>query len=444
MTSPDGLRPPSRPPDEPDESLPSGRSATDATDEVHPVGLREWRLAILDGALTAAAGIGLVATVSSIVLSAFHGLWVLIVVDVIAYSALVVATVRRSLGYELRAGLLIALLAGVGFAVLGVVGPFGVGLSWLLAVPCVAAILFDRPAWYATNAAVGVGLGLVALAARAGWIWTRTYPLPDAAWWAMAASSLACLSALIGLSASTAVRGLQSSLDTARERGIHLSDERERLARVNRELRAEIERRVEVEQQLALVRKLDAVGLMAGGIAHDFNNLMTVIRLEALMGADASTGTVKKHLESIVDATTAASALSSRLLSVSRQRGGPRARVPVDERLAGLAPLVARLVGERVKLALSLGAPGARSVAEPTQIDQLLTNLAANARDAMPDGGSLDVATRPEERGGAAGVVIEVTDHGVGMDPETRSRVFEPFFTTRPEGTGLGLTTVHA
>ncbi|HYP23762.1 MAG TPA: PAS domain S-box protein [Actinomycetota bacterium] len=219
-------------------------------------------------------------------------------------------------------------------------------------------------------------------------------------------------------------------------------------------VRAEEEKAM-LEAQLRQAQKMEAVGRLAGGVAHDFNNILAVILnygdfvLEALPSDDAS----RADVEQIVDAGRRAAKLVHQLLAFSRHDAVEHGPVGLNEVVEGVREILARAIGEHISLEVDC-APGLWDVkADAGQLEQVLLNLAVNARDAMPDGGILTVATSSEtlhERGGrgiAPGKYVKLTvaDTGLGIDSATRERIFEPFFTTKPrgEGTGLGLSTVY-
>ncbi len=219
---------------------------------------------------------------------------------------------------------------------------------------------------------------------------------------------------------------------------------------------ADVTERSRLEQQLRQAQKMEAVGRLAGGVAHDFNNLLSVIlsyvhlAIESLLPADP----LRDDLVEIQTAGQRATDLTRQLLAFSRQQVLQPRVIDLSEVVAGMASMLGRLLGEDVAVTIDRGPSPGRVLADPGQIEQVVMNLAVNARDAMPDGGSLDLALATVEltAGDASAlaltpgpyVVLAVRDSGAGMDAATRARIFEPFFTTKEQGrgTGLGLSMV--
>jgi PAS domain S-box-containing protein len=211
-----------------------------------------------------------------------------------------------------------------------------------------------------------------------------------------------------------------------------------------------------LENQLREAQKMEGLGRLAGGIAHDFNNLLTVINGYAeLLLDDLTDGRAgSRELEEILQAGRKASELTRQLLAFSRRQVLTPRVIELNEVVARMESMIRRLVTERITLVLDLGAGALGFLADRGQIEQVVLNLVLNARDAMPDGGTLTLATRSEvvttsvyESGNfllpGTYVSLTVADTGVGMDESVRQRVFEPFFTTKPQGTGLGMAMVH-
>jgi PAS domain S-box-containing protein len=222
--------------------------------------------------------------------------------------------------------------------------------------------------------------------------------------------------------------------------------------------RAESERERALQEQLDQARRLESVGQLAGGIAHDFNNILGVIMNYAEFVSDELPpgSSANEDVEEIRRAAERAAALTRQLLIFSRREVVQPEQLDLREVVSQLENLLHRALGERVELQTRFGDGLATVEADPGQIEQVLVNLAVNARDAMPDGGHLVIEVdnveldeeytymHPDTEAGAY-VCLKVSDTGVGMEAETIQRAFEPFFTTKAkgEGTGLGLATVY-
>ena len=228
----------------------------------------------------------------------------------------------------------------------------------------------------------------------------------------------------------------------------------EYLATIIRDMREH--RRAEEEQRQS--QKMEALGRLAGGIAHDFNNLLTVILGEADMLLDdlPDDAPLRASAEQIRQSGSRAATLIRQLLTFSRRQVFQSELIDLNTVITGMEQLLRRLINEDIVLTIMLTADLPAIRADPGQIEQVVLNLALNARDAMPEGGQLLIATSagmldPDDvrlpAGGQAGpcAVLTVCDTGVGIAPETQEHIFEPFFTTKPrgQGTGLGLATVH-
>jgi PAS domain S-box-containing protein len=220
----------------------------------------------------------------------------------------------------------------------------------------------------------------------------------------------------------------------------------------------DLTRQRQLEDQLGQAQKMEAIGQLAGGVAHDFNNLLTVIMsYSSMLLSDAGTSEdVRGDIQEISDAAGRAAALTRQLLAFSRKQVLQMRAVSVNSVVTDVEKMLRRLIGEDISLTTHLDSGLALINADPGQLEQVLINLAVNARDAMPDGGALTVTTDnaqlSDEHGerhlGAAPgnyVMLAVSDTGVGMTKEVQQRLFEPFYTTKGvgKGTGLGLATVH-
>ncbi|MCC6750365.1 MAG: PAS domain S-box protein [Deltaproteobacteria bacterium] len=216
--------------------------------------------------------------------------------------------------------------------------------------------------------------------------------------------------------------------------------------------------RKQLEAQLVQSQRMEAVGRLAGGIAHDFNNVLSAISGFGQVVHDAlgEHDPLREDMAQVLEASERAAQLTRQLLAFSRRQVLQPQVLDLNERLPEMSRMLRRIIGEDVELELKL-APGTAPIkVDPGQLEQVVVNLAVNARDSMPDGGLLTVATEelparaadatPGLRAGSERrILLRVTDSGSGMDRATIERVFEPFFTTKGlgQGTGLGLSTVH-
>jgi PAS domain S-box-containing protein len=213
-----------------------------------------------------------------------------------------------------------------------------------------------------------------------------------------------------------------------------------------------------VEQRLRHVQKMEAIGRLAGGIAHDFNNVLGVVVAYTEMLVEKLQGDSELFplVNSVTKAVERGGTLTRQLLAFSRQQVLEPQVISIAEHLEGIKDMLARVIGEDIKLIMLPGNTNLRVKVDPTQLEQVIMNLVVNARDAMPEGGRLTIETgeididdeycgrNPEARIGRH-VMMAVTDTGCGMSPEILSRIFEPFFTTKEQGkgTGLGLATIY-
>jgi PAS domain S-box-containing protein len=202
--------------------------------------------------------------------------------------------------------------------------------------------------------------------------------------------------------------------------------------------------RAETEEALAHSQRLESVGQLTGGIAHDFNNLLTIIQgnLQVLQERPELQGHAQELAASATRAAKRAGELTGKLLAFSRRQVLQPARVDVGAMLHSLADMLKRTLDQRVRIAVDVAAGCPPVQADPGQLETALLNIAINARDAMPEGGTLSFSAFAA---GDGAVAVAVSDTGAGMSEDVRERAFEPFFTTKAKGrgTGLGLSTVY-
>ncbi|MBM3778974.1 MAG: response regulator [Acidimicrobiia bacterium] len=208
------------------------------------------------------------------------------------------------------------------------------------------------------------------------------------------------------------------------------------------------------DEELRQAQKLEAIGRLAGGVAHDFNNMLTTIKGYGELLQEDFSENDRRHdnIAEILKATDRAAGLTRQLLVFSRRQVIEPRIVDLGAIVAGTERMLGRLIGEDIRFTTSVGATNAHVLADPGQIEQVLLNLAVNARDAMPDGGTLHIGLArgapngaAREPGAARYLRVSVSDTGCGIPEAVRPQIFDPFFTTKAagRGTGLGLSTVH-
>lgn len=210
----------------------------------------------------------------------------------------------------------------------------------------------------------------------------------------------------------------------------------------------DITERRELEERYNQAAKLEAIGRLAGGVAHDFNNMLTVILAYSdALYLDATDTLVAEGASAIRRAAERAAELTGQLLAFSRRQVLQTRDLDLNEELRRSLAMLSRLIGDDIEIETYFSEAPAWVRADPAQLERLVMNLAVNARDAMPTGGTLALKTTvlPDRSGAPSTVELRVSDTGHGMDEGTRQRIFEPFFTTKPpgKGTGLGLASVY-
>jgi len=229
-------------------------------------------------------------------------------------------------------------------------------------------------------------------------------------------------------------------------------------SRLYQEVQRAFDELSQAKDQLVQAQKMEAIGQLAGGIAHDFNNILTVIggRSHLLLARAAADDGARPDIELIAKATDRAAALTRQLLAFSRKQVLAPKALDLNALVGGLAPMLSPLIGEHIELLIAPRPGLGQVMADPGQLEQVIMNLAVNARDAMPEGGTVKIETGsmdlPDGAKHAQGqippgqyVTLTVHDSGCGIHPTTLTKIFEPFFTTKEsgKGTGLGLSTVY-
>ena len=206
----------------------------------------------------------------------------------------------------------------------------------------------------------------------------------------------------------------------------------------------DLTRTKELETQLRQAQKMEAVGRLAGGIAHDFNNLLTAISgYSEFLIEGLDDGRLRRHADEIRKAAARAASLTGQLLAFSRRQVLQPRALDLNAVVSDMDMMLRRLIGEDVELVALLDPNVGPVQADPTQVEQVIVNLAVNARDAMPNGGSVTIETSDISTDDGDFVELRMTDTGIGMTEAERQQLFDPFFTTKEGGTGLGLATVY-
>lgn len=258
---------------------------------------------------------------------------------------------------------------------------------------------------------------------------------------------------------STERRATQQALQAARdELELRVQERTAELEQANRALQAEIAERDKAERALYQAQKMEAVGQLTGGVAHDFNNLLTVImgNLQILAKHLRDDALAGELIQAVLKAAKRGADLNRTLLAFSRKQRLVPVALDVNEMIAGMVGILRRTLGEQVQISLRQADALPRAMADPAQLETALLNLTVNARDAMPNGGTLIIetgvatfdahyATLEGDLRAGRYVMLAVSDGGVGMPPGVAARVFEPFFTTKGtgKGSGLGLAMVY-
>jgi signal transduction histidine kinase/CheY-like chemotaxis protein len=346
----------------------------------------------------------------------------------------------------------IGMYAGVATAGLGglIHGSFrgpNVFVGLMMVIVLLALVFKPRAAWWAlgVTAVVLIALAVQFVSGRMPLPDTRVIDARDPTNWlrvisvfvAATGATVACVSYLTGKLESAMLRS-QALLDA--------------LAAENIERLHAVERERALSAQLQQAQKLEAIGTLAGGIAHDFNNLLLVIsgHVELLQRKRQAQDDSDESLRAIDDSARRATALTRRLLAFSRHQVVDSSVFELEDAVDSSLALIRRLLPASIDLRVSHASEPMLVSGAQIELDQVLINLCINARDAMPDGGTIEVGTSLAERKTTPGEVahfacLRVRDSGIGMTPEQVTKMFDAFFTTKPpeRGTGLGLSVVH-
>lgn len=386
-----------------------------------------WRQHVLDLGLKTSLVLGVLVYVPSVWLAFDFGQLEVVLGDTLAMLGIVLLVFVKRISYPIRAVAFCIVMYGLGVMLLMTVGP--VSQIYLFGFSILATLLLGlRIGLFAVGLNV-VTLLVTGLTGSGAESMNAPWTLDDSGAWVVLTMNFSFVNLILTLTVGLVMTAL------------------ERIGQSERDAR----------MQLVHARKLEAIGQLAGGVAHDFNNLLTVINghselaLLTLRKDDPS----RASMEGILDAGQRAANLTRQLLAFSRRQVLAPEILDPNTVLRNLDSMLRRLIGEDIQVSSELSPDVLRIEVDPGQLEQVIVNLAMNARDAMPTGGLLSISTSNiqlsveqiaeyVELAPGAYVAIRVSDTGEGMSPEVKSHMFEPFFTTKDpgKGTGLGLATV--
>ena len=412
---------------------------------------------LLNGTLLALAVIGLPGYVTGLLEALQLDQWPMALIYSVMYGTILgTALLAKRLPYSLRAAVLLALSYLFGLTILAEFGLSGTGPVILLTLCVYATALFGLRAglWatglsVATLAAVGSLMCMGLLDFRQELALNSVTPIS----WLVTGALFLMLVLTLVISAGMMLGHMEDSLRLVHDRTNEMQESNIRLEQEAASRKKTETENEELSKQLLHAQKMEAIGRLAGGVAHDFNNLLTVINSNAEIALRRNPNSAE--MRDIYQAAKRATALTRQLLAFSRKQIIRVQPLDLNSLLRELSKMLGRMIGEDIEVDLSGCEAQGGIKADPGQIEQVVINLAVNARDAMPKGGRLILATQdlhftpddaklPPGLAPGAHVRLTVSDTGAGMDAATRERVFEPFFTTKPpdRGTGLGLSTV--
>lgn len=392
------------------------------------------RQRILQTTLWATAALVSIAYIPSVILAYQLEIWSLLIVDTIAWAAVIALALAKQASYHLRAALFLVLWAAVGVFLLWILGPVGAGTEWLLTVPLLSALFFGfRGAFVGITFTVLTVLAygtLLMIAQSPNLVYGDLVYTPTS--WFGVSGTLLFLSALGSLTTARLLDSLETTM-------IELESSRQRIAESLRE-------REQLQDQLLHSQKLSALGTMASGIAHDFNNLLQPILManEEARELSPPDSTQRQHISNAITSAERAAHLVKRILSFSQQHDANATSTPVAPVLQETAALLRSSMPANITIRETINAPDVCILATPDMLHQIIMNLGTNGCLAMkPDGGTLEFQL--DLLGSGDQVLLTVRDTGTGIAPGIQHRIFEPFFTTREtgDGTGLGLAIVH-
>ena len=404
----------------------------------------ELRLRMLNVSLLVAVVVGGLGFLRTLVDAIDIGAWTIAGTAVFVYGGLVVLLLARRVPYRFRALGFLGLLFIAGFCSLLAVGYLAAPVLILASQNVLASVFFGRRAtWFAFVANL-LALLAAGVLLSSGILTVETTTFYDPADFINWVRVIALFAVFCGI-AVVSVNVLTGHLDES------LQDQAELVENLKGaiQLRDDADRqRLEAESLLRHNQKIEALGRLAGGLAHDFNNTLTVVssKAELLRTKTLTPAEMKEVARQIEDTAHGAAGMIHQLLTFARKTPLQPQYVLANEMASSTALMLEHALPPEIKLGVTPLSSDAVVHVDPTEFQKALLNLAINARDSMPGGGTLEMRLREEERGSKRFVAFEVRDTGTGMDSDVAARAFEPFFTTKAagQGTGLGLAAVDA
>lgn len=394
----------------------------------------QQRARILQYTLWATALLSTIAYIPSVMIAWDLQLLTLIVVDTLAWLAVVVLALWRTLAFQIKAATFVGCWTAFSLYLLWLVGPVGGGIAWLLIAPVLSALFFGYRGAIVASCGMVIVMIAYGVALRLHSLETPLFPNPpfDTQAWYGVSGTLIFLATFSSLAIAQLIKGLEASL-------ADLESSRQHLAEA-------LSEREQLQEQLLHSQKLSALGTLTSGIAHDFNNLLLPVLMASEEARElAPTGSLQEqYLDTVILSAERARNLVRRILSVSHNASAEPHSMRVAPVLQEGVALLRSSTSANIAIRCEIDAEDVCIMADPDSLNQIVMNLGTNACLAMKErGGTLVFRLRQLEA--TKQVQLDVEDTGTGIPAEIQNRIFDPFFTTREPGagTGLGLSIVH-
>jgi len=420
--------------------------------------LQFWREQVFLAISLSMLFFGFFAYIFSIFAAFKQNLIFVLVFDTILYIVAIFVVFNNKITIHKRSHFFFFLLYLIGVIMLIDLGKDGAGYIWLFSYSIMTGIMLGLRAAIKTliiTFFTFIILGIIFVYYQFGSSPLSQYDLLG---WIALSINFMFLNVLMTMSIAVIVRGLTHSVTKQNQLTLKLVKEHDELLESNKKIRKEVDLKKQLQQQLYQSQKMEAIGQLAGGVAHDFNNLLTVILgySDMLLQDRNTPENLRGFIKEILDSGNRASDLTRQLLAFSRKQVLKVKIMNINDVVNTMEKMLIRLIGEHIDLIFKLDNDTGYIKADPGQMEQVIMNLCVNARDAMPSGGQITIKTSNEnitkytinesiKIPDGKYICIKVSDTGQGMDNDTLSHIFEPFYTTKEvgKGTGLGLSTIY-